>query len=221
MKLRINESYENMFGETLFKFIIGNGTHQPDVYYAYGYNEQDALDVVIDNLEKQGNTYDMSEIETMKSNGDIYDDEYVIGGNHGVALRHYGEFRIETPNNYKDAVKAGILKPIDESYEGIHKEQIKSKKLKEYYDNTDNAELFRSCMNIIEDTYGKDFKTGLQNVTKNVVEEFESYINDEASNFVVDEIYANGDLDIDRYLEEFDNFITFSLRENDINEYDN
>lgn len=95
-----------------------------------------------------------------------------------------------------------------------------SKKLKEYNNNTDNAELFRGCMNIIESTYGRDFKTSLENVTENVIEEFERYINDEASNFIVDEIYANGDLDIDRYLEEFDNFITFGLKENDINEYD-
>jgi hypothetical protein len=109
---QFKESYENQFGETLYKFIIGNGTYSPDVYYAYGYSEQDALDVVIDNMEKQGRTYDFSEIEEMESNGEIYDDEYIVGGNHGVAIIHNGEFRVETPDNYKEAVKAGILKPV-------------------------------------------------------------------------------------------------------------
>ena len=109
---QFKESYENQFGETLYKFIIGNGTYSPDVYYAYGYSEQDALDIVIDNMEKQGRTYDFSEIEEMESNGEIYDDEYIVGGNHGVAIIHNGEFRIETPDNYKEAVKAGILKPV-------------------------------------------------------------------------------------------------------------
>ena len=55
---------------------------------------------------------------------------------------------------------------------------------------------------------------------ENIYKEFEEYINDEASNFVVDEIYAGGELDKEKYLNEFDNFITFNLRENDINEYD-
>lgn len=201
MKLVIKESYENMFGETLYKFIIGNGTYSPDIYYAYGYNEQEALDTVIDNLEKKNSSdiYTIDEIE----NSDFYEDEYIIGGNHGVALVHYGEFRIETPDDYKEATKAGILKPLDES-------------LKEYADNTYSAELFRGAMNIVEDNYGRDFKTGLENVTENLIEEFERYANDEASDFLIDEI----DGDTERYLEEFENFILFSLRENDINEYD-
>ena len=63
-------------------------------------------------MEKQGRTYDFSEIEKMESNGEIYDDEYIVGGNHGVAIIHNGEFRIETPDNYKETVKAGILKPV-------------------------------------------------------------------------------------------------------------
>jgi hypothetical protein len=96
-RLRINESYENMFGETLFKFIIGNGTHQPDVYYAYGYSEDDALDKVIDYLECTGsnNIYTFDEIE---SEG-LYDDEYVVASNHDVALVHYGEFIVEIPDS--------------------------------------------------------------------------------------------------------------------------
>ena len=95
-----------------------------------------------------------------------------------------------------------------------------SRKLNEFNDNTNGAELFRACMNIITDNYGNKFNTSLQNVTENVMSEFEEYINDEASNFVVDEIYAGGELDKEKYLDEFDNFITFNLRENDINEYD-
>ena len=95
-----------------------------------------------------------------------------------------------------------------------------NRKLNEFNDNTNGAELFIVCMNIITDNYGNKFNTSLQNVTENVMSEFEEYINDEASNFVVDEIYAGGELDKEKYLDEFDNFITFNLRENDINEYD-
>lgn len=198
MKLVIKESYENAFGEKLYKFIIGNGTHSPDTYYAYGYSEQDALDVVIDNLEKNGasNIYDLSEIE----NGDFYEDEYVVGGNHGVALVHYGEFRIETPDDYKDAVKAGILKPLDESIDN----------------DTVGEEIFKAAMNIVEDNYGSEFKTSLKKVTEKLISDFESYAEDEASGFLVNEISD----DTERYLAEFENFILFNLRENDINEYD-
>lgn len=106
---KLNE--ENEYGETLYRFVIGNGTYQPDVYYAYGYNEQDALDVVIDNLEKDGITYDINEIEELQNNEEIYEDEYVIGGNHGVALVHYGEF-VVTPVDDTKVSKFKILKPV-------------------------------------------------------------------------------------------------------------
>jgi hypothetical protein len=93
----VNESIENEYGETLYKFIIGSGTYQNYVYYAYGYSEDDALDKVVDYLECTGsnNIYTFDEIE---SEG-LYDDEYVVAGNHGVALVHHGEFIVEIPDS--------------------------------------------------------------------------------------------------------------------------
>lgn len=317
----IRESYENMFGETLYKFIIGNGTYQPDIYYAYGYNEQEAFDVVVDNLEKKNvsNIYTIDEIEKE----DIAEDEYIIGGNHGVALVHYGEFRIETPNDYKEATKAGILKPLDENIgkkenkmivkeersEAANISKNRRRKLprwmeddvgfdvpwddegfdipeEEFEESLDEARemhtwnitytgkgnkarnhivdapdayeanrkarrelgiaytdiddvtmvenkksikesaeadsnLLRYAADIVSDMYGEDFKNGLAQVTYNLLAEFDAYADDEASNFLADELYdENGNIKVDRYLEEFEDFITWNLRENDINEYD-
>ena len=132
----IDESIENDYGETLYRFIVGNGTYQTDVYYAYGYNEGDALDKVIDYLERAGSNsiYTFDEVE----NEGLYDDEYVVGGNHGVALRHYGEFRIETPDS--DDTSDGEF--ITESKSSIKesKDNYNKYKLVDYYDVWGNEE---------------------------------------------------------------------------------
>lgn len=132
----VTESIENEYGETLYKFIIGSGLYRPYIFYAYGYNEQDALDKIIDQLEHDDNSniYTFDEVE----NEGLYDDEYVVGGNHGVALRHYGEFRIETPDS--DDTSDGQF--ITESKSSIKesKDNYNKYKLVDYYDVWGNEE---------------------------------------------------------------------------------
>ena len=56
--------------------------------------EQDALDILIDQLELEGLTgLVISEAELER--GDFQEDEYVVGGNHGRALLHHGTLLIE------------------------------------------------------------------------------------------------------------------------------
>ena len=56
-------------------------------------HEQEAVGNLIDKLEAEGSTgivVALDEIDKM----DLYDDEYIIGGNHGLALLHYGQLLI-------------------------------------------------------------------------------------------------------------------------------
>ena len=58
--------------------------------------EQDALDKMIDELEEEGSEgYFITLEETQENGGDYCEDEYIIGGNHGRILLHYGNFNIE------------------------------------------------------------------------------------------------------------------------------
>lgn len=54
------------------------------------------LDKAIDQMEERGETGQFIEYEdTVEGGGDIYEDEYVVGGNHGLILLHHGSFEIE------------------------------------------------------------------------------------------------------------------------------
>ena len=56
--------------------------------------EQDALDILIDQLEQEGLTgLFLSEAEL--ESGQYKEGEYVVGGNHGRALLHHGTLLIE------------------------------------------------------------------------------------------------------------------------------
>lgn len=133
---KVTESIENEYGETLYRFVIGSGTYQSYVFYAYGYNEQDALDKIIDKLEREqaNNIYTLDEIE----NSDFYEDEYVIGGNHGVALVHYGVFRIDTPNN--DDTSDGEFITENKSSVRESADSYNKYKLVDYFDVWGNLE---------------------------------------------------------------------------------
>lgn len=54
-------------------------------------NEQDAVDKLIDSLEQE---HDSSVIK-YTDDIELGEDEYLIGGNHGLVLMHYGTFDIE------------------------------------------------------------------------------------------------------------------------------
>lgn len=65
------------------------------------------------------------------------------------------------------------------------------------------------------------FKTNLNTVTDNVLDEFLRYINDEASGFLINELtYEDGLVKGSELRSAVQDFIDFNLRENDINEYD-
>jgi hypothetical protein len=58
--------------------------------------EQDALDKMIDELEAEGSEgYFLKWEDTTEEGSDHYEDEYIVGGNHGRILHHYGIFNIK------------------------------------------------------------------------------------------------------------------------------
>lgn len=66
-------------------------------------SEQDAVDKLIDKLEAEGNTGCFVDPD------DYNEDEYVIGGNHGLALYHGGNFMIEETGSVESsAINAGL-----------------------------------------------------------------------------------------------------------------
>ena len=80
-----------------YKITIGTDCYQPfqkivEVEEFEG--AQEALDKLIDNLEKEGCEGFFGTQEEIDSK-ELYDDEYVIGGNHCRILKHYGIFNIE------------------------------------------------------------------------------------------------------------------------------
>lgn len=80
-----------------FKISFGSGLvwlHTEIVEVEDFEHEQDALDILVDKLEAEGSEGCFVSQEEIDS-GNVYPDEYVIAGNHGRALMHYGELRIE------------------------------------------------------------------------------------------------------------------------------
>jgi hypothetical protein len=79
---------------------ISDVSRQWNITYDYGQcethitaeNEQDALDWLIDELEKNGAELYVKPINEVE---DLNEDMYVIGGNHGLALIHNGLLHIE------------------------------------------------------------------------------------------------------------------------------
>ncbi len=82
-----------------YKISFGNGTAwlETEIVKVEDYeHEQDAIDKMIDKLESEGKEgLFLTENDLIENGGDHYDDEYIIGGNHGRILYHGGELRIE------------------------------------------------------------------------------------------------------------------------------
>ncbi len=82
-----------------YKISFGNGTawlETKTIEVEDFKHEQDALDKMIDELEEEGSEgYFITLEETHEEGGEYYEDEYIIGGNHGRILLHYGNFNIE------------------------------------------------------------------------------------------------------------------------------
>ena len=94
------EDYKNEYTSTIYQFIIDNG-----IFYVACSDETEGLDLIIDYLEDEGDEAWFIQILEETDNYVIdgkgnkyYDDEYVIGGNHGRYLHHGGNFRIEELN---------------------------------------------------------------------------------------------------------------------------
>jgi hypothetical protein len=83
-----------------YKISIGTGLawlHQEVIEVEDFEHEQDALDKMIDGMEERGEVGFFKSHEEIEAE-EINDDEYIIGGNHGLCLMHYGSFVIEELN---------------------------------------------------------------------------------------------------------------------------
>lgn len=85
----------------------------------------------------------------------------------------------------------------------------------------DERTILCALAKTLEVTFTGSPKTSWRNIAQNVYNDFLLYAGDEASNFLIERITdLDGEIMIDRVIEELDEFIVFGLRENDINEYD-
>lgn len=98
------EDYKTGYVDTIYQFIIDNS-----IFYVACSYEGEGLDLIIDHLEDEGlegwfikvkQEYEGYVIDGDNyivdiNNDKYYDDEYIIGGNHGRYLYHGGNFRIE------------------------------------------------------------------------------------------------------------------------------
>ena len=94
------EDYKNGYADTIYQFIIENG-----IFYVACSDETEGLDLIIDHLEDKKLEGWFIEVEIdneyciIDTDGNrYYNDEYIIGGNHGRYLYHGGNFRIEELN---------------------------------------------------------------------------------------------------------------------------
>ena len=70
-------------------------------------NASDALDMLVDYLELQGETWCFIDREDEWENGGEYaPDTYIIAGNHGLCFYHGGNIRIQETNN--DTEECGV-----------------------------------------------------------------------------------------------------------------
>lgn len=81
----------------MFKITFGNGTAWSVIRFIEieDYQcEQDAVDIMIDQFERDGEEgFLLTQVDI--ESGDFLEDEYIIGGNHGRYLHHRGLFHIE------------------------------------------------------------------------------------------------------------------------------
>ena len=86
-----------------YKITFGTGTAwtQSKIIQAEEWEtESDAIGKLIDILEEEGNEGNFLKWEeTTEEGGEYYEDEYIIGGNHGRIFIHYGTLFIEEVEN--------------------------------------------------------------------------------------------------------------------------
>lgn len=80
----------------LWTVSIGTGTAWNYSEATHADDEQEALDNVVDAMEKRGDTGFFATAGDMKERGE---DEYIIAGNHCLPLLHYGTLIIEKLDN--------------------------------------------------------------------------------------------------------------------------
>ena len=91
MKKYIKSGKENKYGEKQYEVLIGTGTAFPYKETVWAYNEQEALDIVVDHLEKIDsnlvlNYYDIYDICEVGQTVDEFAEEHnlVPAGNSGL-----------------------------------------------------------------------------------------------------------------------------------------
>ena len=91
MKKYIKSSKENKYGEKQYEVLIGTGTAFPYKETVWAYNEQEALDAVVDRLEATGSNLvlDYYDIYDMCESGQTVDEfveenNLVTAGNSGL-----------------------------------------------------------------------------------------------------------------------------------------
>ena len=90
---KYSEAKENEYGEKLYSVYVNTGTAWCDVRNVYAYNEQDALDKVVDRLEKEESNLvmDYYDIFDMCDTGESVDEfaeanNLICAGNHGLYI---------------------------------------------------------------------------------------------------------------------------------------
>lgn len=90
---RKNEAKENEYGEKLYRVYVRTGTAWNDVREVYAYNEQEAIDKVVDRLEKEESNLvvDYYDIYDMCDTGETVDEfaeanDLICAGNHGLYI---------------------------------------------------------------------------------------------------------------------------------------
>ena len=91
------DDYLNGYCNTLYEVYIGyTGT-----FYVIAGDEQEAIDLIADYLEGQGNEGCFISNEEI-DRGEIYEDEYIVAGNHCRNLYHGGHLYIPEIINLRE-----------------------------------------------------------------------------------------------------------------------
>lgn len=93
MVRKIFEAVENEYGEKLYRVYVRTGTAWNDIREVYAYNEQEAIDKVVDRLEKEESNLvvDYYDIYDMCDTGETVDEfaeanDLICAGNHGLYI---------------------------------------------------------------------------------------------------------------------------------------
>ena len=94
-----------------YSISFGNGTAWPEIRMVTVEDfecEQDAVDRMIDEIESCGDT-GLFVTQDEVDSGECGEDEYIVGGNHGRFLRHYGLLAIEEVKSMRIKLNTDLL----------------------------------------------------------------------------------------------------------------